>query len=195
MSDQDDPGFSFQDKRRIDPETGEVREPGVTPGGPAPTPGDGFDEIVSGLEVETDLSAVDTKVAELTTDLQRVHAEYANYRKRVDRDRDVNRDLAVGSALSELLPVLDDIGRARDHGDLEGAFKSVAESLEATVARLGLERFATAGDPFDPTIHEAITHTTTSEVTGPTCIQVFQPGYRYKTKILRPAIVAAADPE
>jgi len=195
VSDQDDPGFSFQDKRRIDPETGEVREPGVTPGSPAPTPGDGFDEIVSGLEVETDLEAVDTKVAELTTDLQRVHAEYANYRKRVDRDRDVNRDLAVGSALSELLPVLDDIGRARDHGDLEGAFKSVAESLESTVARLGLERFATAGDAFDPTIHEAITHTLTNEVTGPTCIQVFQPGYRYKTKVLRPAIVAVADPE
>lgn len=195
MSDQDDPGFSFQDKRRIDPETGEVREPGVTPGSPAPTPGDGFDEIVSGLEVETDLEAVDTKIAELTTDLQRVHAEYANYRKRVDRDRDVDRDLAVGSALSELLPVLDDIGRARDHGDLEGAFKSVAESLESTVARLGLERFATAGDAFDPTIHEAITHTLTNEVTGPTCIQVFQPGYRYKTKVLRPAIVAVADPE
>jgi len=195
VSDQDDPGFSFQDKRRIDPETGEVREPGVTPGSPAPTPGDGFDEIVSGLEVETDLEAVDTKIAELTTDLQRVHAEYANYRKRVDRDRDVDRDLAVGSALSELLPVLDDIGRARDHGDLEGAFKSVAESLESTVARLGLERFATAGDAFDPTIHEAITHTLTNEVTGPTCIQVFQPGYRYKTKVLRPAIVAVADPE
>ena len=195
MSDQDDPGFSFQDKRRIDPETGEVREPGVTPSSPAPPPGDGFDEIVSGLEVETDLSAVDTKVAELTTDLQRVHAEYANYRKRVDRDRDTHRDLAVGSALSELLPVLDDIGRAREHGDLEGAFRSVAESLEATIARLGLERFATAGDPFDPTIHEAITHTLTTDVTGPTCIQVFQPGYRYKTKVLRPAIVAVADPE
>jgi molecular chaperone GrpE len=191
-----EPGFSFQDKRRIDPETGEVREPGVTPGAPAPTPGaDQFDEIVSGLEVDADLGAVDPKVAELTADLQRVHAEYANYRKRVDRDRDTNRDLAVGSALSELLPVLDDIGRARDHGDLEGAFKAVAESLEATVARLGLERFATAGDPFDPTIHEAITHTLTSEVTGPTCIQVFQPGYRYKTKTLRPAIVAVADPE
>jgi molecular chaperone GrpE len=195
VSDQDDPGFSFQDKRRIDPETGEVREPGVTPAAPAPPPGDGFDEIVSGLEAEADLGTVDSKVAELTTDLQRVHAEYANYRKRVDRDRDTHRDLAVGSALSELLPVLDDIGRARIHGDLEGAFKSVAESLEATVVRLGLERFATAGDPFDPTIHEAITHTLTNEVSGPTCIQVFQPGYRYKTKVLRPAIVAVADPE
>jgi hypothetical protein len=128
VSDQDDPGFSFQDKRRIDPETGEVREPGVTPAAPAPPPGDGFDEIVSGLEAEADLGTVDSKVAELTTDLQRVHAEYANYRKRVDRDRDTHRDLAVGSALSELLPVLDDIGRARIHGDLEGAFKSGSAS-------------------------------------------------------------------
>lgn len=194
MTDQNEPGFSFQDKRRIDPETGAVRDPGVTPGDPAPAPGaDQFDEIVSGLDVGG--AAVDTKVAELTADLQRVHAEYANYRKRVDRDRETNRDLAVGATLSELLPVLDDIGRARDHGDLEGAFKSVAESLEATVVRLGLERFATAGDPFDPTIHEAISHTLTPDVTGPTCIQIFQPGYRYKTKILRPAIVAVADPE
>jgi len=196
VTEQNEPGFSFQDKRRIDPLTGEVREPGVTPGAPAPSPGsDQFDDIVSGLDVEADLGAVDTKVAELTADLQRVHAEYANYRKRVDRDRDTNRDLAVGSALSELLPVLDDIGRARDHGDLDGAFKSVAESLEATVARLGLERFATAGDAFDPTIHEAITHAITPDVTGPTCIQVFQPGYRYKSRVLRPAIVAVADPE
>jgi molecular chaperone GrpE len=195
VTEPQDPGFSFQDKRRIDPETGQVRGPGDA-GAPAPTPGaDQFDEIVQGLEVESDLQGVDTKVVELTADLQRVHAEYANYRKRVDRDRDTNRDLAVGSALAELLPVLDDIGRARDHGDLEGAFKSVAESLEATVARLGLERFATAGDPFDPTIHEAITHTLTPEVTGPTCVQVFQPGYRYKTRVLRPAIVAVADPE
>ena len=193
MTESENPGFSFEDKRRVDPETFEVRE---QPAAPAPGPqsdDDAFAGIVEGLVVED--ADVDAKVAELTADLQRVHAEYANYRKRVERDRETNRDLAIGSSLAELLPVLDDIGRARDHGDLEGAFKSVAESLEATVARLGLERFATAGDPFDPTIHEAITHTLTSEVTGPTCIQVFQPGYRYKTRTLRPAIVAVADPE
>jgi len=166
-------------------------------GEPAPpAPGaDGFDEIVEGLEVESDLTAVDTKVAELTADLQRVHAEYANYRKRVDRDRDVTRDHAVGSAIAELLPVLDDVNRAREHGDLEGAFKSVAEALEATVARIGLERFGEAGDPFDPTVHEAISHALTSDVTGPTCVSVFQPGYRYRGRVLRPAIVAVADPE
>lgn len=183
-------GFSFQDKRRIDPETGEVRE---QPAAPGPVPADDFDSIVEGLE--GDFEAVDTKVAELTADLQRVHAEYANYRKRVERDRETTKDLAVGAALGDLLPVLDDVGRAREHGDLEGAFKSVAESFESTVARLGLEKYGEAGDVFDPTIHEAISHATSPDVTGPTCTQVFQPGYRYKGKVLRPAIVAVTDPE
>ena len=183
-------GFSFQDKRRIDPDTGEVRE---QPAAPGPAPADEFDQIVEGLK--GDFEAVDTKVAELTADLQRVHAEYANYRKRVERDRETVKDLAVGAALGDMLPVLDDIGRARDHGDLEGAFKSVAESFESTIARLGLEKYGEAGDEFDPTIHEAISHATSPEVTGPTCTQVFQPGYRYKGKVLRPAIVAVTDPE
>ncbi len=185
-------GFSFQDKRRIDPETGEVRE---QPAAPGPEPADEFDRIVEGIEVEGGFEAVDARVTELTADLQRVHAEYANYRKRVERDRETVKDLAVGAALGDLLPVLDDIGRARDHGDLEGAFKSVAESFESTVARIGLDRYGVAGDEFDPTIHEAISHATSPDVTGPTCTQVFQPGYRYKGKVLRPAIVAVTDPE
>jgi molecular chaperone GrpE len=186
-----DGGFSFQDKRRVDPETFEVREqPPAAPG-----PEDPFDEIVEGLVVDADLAAVDDTVAELTADLQRVHAEYANYRKRVERDREVQREQSVAATLGELLPVLDDIGRAREHGDLEGAFKSVAEVLEATVARLGLVRFGAEGDPFDPTIHEAISHTHRADVTGPTCIGVFQPGYRFGTRTVRPAIVAVADPE
>jgi len=185
-----DGGFSFQDKRRIDPETGEVREQASAPG-PAP---DDFDAIVEGLDVPVPAEA-DARVAELTADLQRVHAEYANYRKRVERDRETVKDLAVGAAVAELLPVLDDIGRAREHGDLEGAFKSVAESLESTVARIGLEKYGEAGDPFDPTVHEAISHSHSADVAGPTCVQVFQPGYRYAGKVLRAAIVAVADPE
>lgn len=198
MTEPQEPGF--QDERGNDPETDGVREPQAAP---APAGGDAsadsFAEIVEGLVIEEpdveELAAADARVAELTADLQRVHAEYANYRKRVDRDRESTRDLAVGSSLAELLPVLDDIGRAREHGDLEGAFKAVAESLESTVARLGLERFGTAGDPFDPTIHEAISHQHSPDVTGPTCVSVFQPGYRYKGRSLRPAIVAVADPE
>jgi len=211
VTEPQEPGFSFQDKRRIDPDTNEVREPTPAPapagpplGEPATEPmgtpaGESFEDIVEGLVIEEEVLGVqggsDAKVAELTADLQRVHAEYANYRKRVERDRETSRDLAIGGSLAELLPVLDDIGRAREHGDLEGAFKAVAESLESTVARLGLERFGTVGDPFDPTIHEAISHALSADVTGPTCVSVFQPGYRYKGRSLRPAIVAVADPE
>ena len=139
MSESTEPGFSFEDKRRIDPDTGEVREQPSAAPGPA-AEGDAFDEIVDGVVLDEGSVDEAAKVAELTADLQRVHAEYANYRKRVDRDRESSRNLAVGGALGELLPVLDDINRAREHGDLEGAFKAVAESLESTVARVGLER-------------------------------------------------------
>jgi molecular chaperone GrpE len=187
-------GFSFQDKRRIDPETGEVREQPAAPGpAPAGDDVDAFEQIVEGLEAEA--AEVDAKVSELTADLQRVHAEYANYRRRVDRERETVKDLAVGAALAELIPVLDDIGRAREHGDLEGAFKAVAESVEATVARLGLERYGEPGDPFDPTLHEAISHSHSADVEGPTCVAVYQPGYRHAGKVLRAAMVAVADPE
>ena len=195
MTASDDPGFSFEDERRIDPETFEVREQPAAPAPGPPSDEDAFAGIVEGLVVEDDLGDVDTKVAELTADLQRVHAEYANYRKRVERDRETNRDAAIGSSLAELLPVLDDVGRARDHGDLDGAFKSVAEALEAAVTKQGLERFGSAGDEFDPTVHEAITHTHSPDVTVTTCVSVYQPGYRYKGRTLRPAIVAVADPE
>jgi len=196
VSEPNDSGFSFQDNRRIDPETFEVREPGA----PAPEGGeanvnDTFAEIVDGIVVEVEPESSDAKVAELTSDLQRVHAEYANYRKRVDRERETTRDQVVGATLAELLPILDDIGRAREHGDLDGAFKSVAEALEATVTRLGVERFGTTGDEFDPTIHEAISHQHSADVTGPTCVSVFQQGYRFKGRVLRPAIVAVADPQ
>jgi molecular chaperone GrpE len=189
VSESNDSGFSFQDNRKIDPDTFAVREPQT------PAPADDFEGIVEGIVIEEDLESADAKVAELTADLQRVHAEYANYRKRVDRERESNRDLVAGSTLAELLPILDDIGRAREHGDLDGAFKSVAEALESTVTRLGIERFGIAGDEFDPTIHEAISHQHSAEVTGPTCVSVFQQGYRFKGRILRPAIVAVADPE
>jgi len=195
VTEPDGGGFSFQDKRRIDPETGEVREQPAAPGpDAAPQAGDAFEQIVEGLEVDAGLSEVDVKVGELTADLQRVHAEYANYRRRVERDREVVRDDAVGRTLAELLPVLDDIGRAREHGDLDGAFKAVAESLEATVARVGLEKYGAPGDPFDPTVHEAISHAHSDEVDGPTCVAVFQPGYKYAGRVLRAAMVAVAEP-
>jgi molecular chaperone GrpE len=183
-------GPIVRDKRRIDPTTGALREP-VTPASAAPgvpdSPADGL-----GDDVADELSR---QIAERTADLQRVQAEYANYRRRVDRDREVIRETAVANVLANLLPVLDDIGRARDHGELEGGFKSVGEALEAIVDKLGLVRFGTPGEPFDPTVHEALTHTQSPDVTETTCVEVYQPGYRIGDRVVRPARVAVADPE
>lgn len=131
----------------------------------------------------------------LTNDLQRLQAEYQNYRKRVDRDRALASELAISAVLVELLPVLDDLDRAREHGELEGGFKSVAEQIERTVEKLGLVKFAEPGVPFDPQIHEALMHLTSADVTEATATQILQPGYKLKDRVLRPARVAVTDPE
>lgn len=188
MSEQEPEGPRVTDRRRVDPDSGEVRQPVDPVGAPDPL----LEEAVEAALVEAEVGEVEHKLAELTTDLQRVHAEYANYRKRVDRDRELIKDNAVGSVLGELLSALDDIDRARQHGELEGAFKSVGESLESTVTRLGLEKFGSAGEGFDPNIHEALTHEASDEVSEPTVVAVYQPGYRYSDRVLRPARVAVA---
>lgn len=188
MSDQEFEGPRVTDKRRVDPESGELRQP-VTPAGAADPL---LEEAVEAALVDIEVTEVEGKLAELTSDLQRVHAEYANYRKRVERDRELIRQTAVGGVLAELLSVLDDVERARQHDELDGAFKSVGESLEATVARLGLERFGAAGETFDPNVHEALTHEASDEVSEPTVVAVYQPGYRYADRVLRPARVAVA---
>jgi molecular chaperone GrpE len=136
-----------------------------------------------------------SRLAERTADLQRVTAEYANYRKRVERDRLAVREQALANVLSALLPVLDDIGRAREAGELVGGFKSVAESLESAVTKLGLTTFGTEGEPFDPKVHEALTHSYSADVAEPTCVQILQPGYKVGERILRPARVAVAEPD
>jgi len=133
-------------------------------------------------------------LAERTADLQRLQAEYQNYRKRVDRDRAAVKEAAVATVLSELLPVLDAIGQARDHGELSGGFKSVADSLQATVAKLGLVTYGEKGDAFDPKVHEALTHMYSPDVTEVTCADILQPGYQVGDRILRPARVAVAEP-
>jgi molecular chaperone GrpE len=135
-----------------------------------------------------------SQLAERTADLQRLQAEYANYRKRVDRDRATMREQAVAGTLSELLPVLDAIGQAREHGELSGGFKSVADSLQAAVGKLGLVSYGQRGDAFDPKIHEALTHTYSPDVAEDTCVEIFQPGYKVGERILRPARVAVAAP-
>lgn len=174
-------GVRVTDRRRIDPDTYEVREQATAP---APS-----EEQV----IEAELTEADAKVAELTDDLRRVHAEYANYRKRVERDREAARDVTIGGVLTDLLPVLDDVERARQHGELEGAFKSVGEALEAVCLRLGLESFGAADEPFDPMIHEALTSEQRDGLDGPVVISIYQPGYRHAGRVLRPARVAVAD--
>ena len=136
--------------------------------------------------------AVAEQVAVLTADLQRVHAEYSNYRKRVERDRELVRERAVESALVELLPILDDIGRARDHDELVGGFRSVGEALEAAVVRLGLTPFGTVGEPFDPTRHEALMREEREGVTEPTVVTILQVGYEMNGRVVRPARVSVA---
>ena len=133
-------------------------------------------------------------LTERTADLQRVQAEYANYRKRVERDRVAVREHALASVVSELLPVLDDIGRAREHEELTGGFKAVAERLESAASKLGLSAFGEAGEAFDPNVHEALMHSYSPDVTEPTCVQILQPGYKVGERILRPARVAVAEP-
>jgi molecular chaperone GrpE len=134
-------------------------------------------------------------VASLTADLQRLQAEYSNYRKRVDRDRALAHDMAIGAVLTELLAIVDDIDRASEHGELTGGFKSVADQITNTTARIGLEKYGQVGDAFDPAIHEALMHETSADVAVPTASKILQSGYRYKDRILRPARVAVTDPE
>lgn len=148
---------------------------------------------VEALDIEADLGEVDAKVAELIGDLQRVHAEYANYRKRVERDREAAREITIGAVVAELLPVLDDLDRAREHGEFEGAFRTVGENLESIVTRLGIERFGTTDEPFDPAVHEALTSESREGLDGPVVITVYQAGYRFAGRVLRPARVGVAD--
>jgi molecular chaperone GrpE len=219
-------GPVIRDRRRIDPATGQVRNPDL-PGaagrsGAAGSPGpgrhasagagrpaagsgtsgparDAADNEAAGKEAKDkeakdEMAVTRAELAERTADVQRIQAEYANYRKRVERDRLAVREQALANVLAEMLPVLDDIGRAREHGELSGGFKSVAESLESAVAKLGLVSYGEKGEPFNPMIHEALLHSYSDEVTEPTCVQVLQPGYKIGDRILRPARVAVAEP-
>ncbi|GAB3440791.1 hypothetical protein GCM10027517_15830 [Phycicoccus ginsengisoli] len=139
--------------------------------------------------------------AERLTDLQRLQAEYVNYKRRVDRDRAVVQERAVRDVLETLLPVLDDISGAREHGDLaDGPFAKIADKLETTLGKFGLERYGAVGEEFDPNQHEALMHTAwpaDGSVQGDstTVVQVLQAGYRAGEQVLRAARVAVADPE
>jgi molecular chaperone GrpE len=162
-----------------------------TPESPEEVPEMVTAQAVKGGQQATDLAA---QLAERTADLQRLQAEYVNYRKRVDRDRAAVREQAVAGTLAGLLPVLDAIDQAREHGELSGGFKSVADSLQAALSRLGLVTYGEKGDSFDPKIHEALTHSYSSDVAEDTCVEILQPGYKVGERILRPARVAVAEP-
>ena len=202
-------GPVVRDRRRLDPETGQVRagrtesageDGGASAGEQSPADGAPADSTPASAAQEEsgELAAARALADERLADLQRLQAEYVNYRRRVERDRDVARDAAVAGVLDALLPVLDDIHLARQHGDLEsGPFAAIADKLEATLARFGLTRFGQPGEAFDPTVHEALLHTESELAEGTTAttvVQVLQPGYRSGERVLRAARVAVADP-
>ena len=151
-------------------------------------------EVVEDVVAEAPGQETDP-VASLTADLQRLQAEYANYRKRVERDRAVASEVATASVLTELLATLDDIERASTHGELTGGFKAVADQLASLTTRFGLEKYGAEGDEFNPQIHEALMHETSADIAVATATKILQPGYKYKERILRPARVAVTEPE
>ncbi|MUT90794.1 nucleotide exchange factor GrpE [Streptomyces sp. Z38] len=191
---EETPGF---DEQQPDVPSGAPSD-GAEPQAAAPSPEEeaapaGDTEQNAALVAQLDQTR--SALNERTADLQRLQAEFQNYRRRVERDRAAVKETAVANLLTEVLPVLDDIGRAREHGELVGGFKSVAESLETTVAKLGLQQFGKEGEPFDPTIHEALMHSYAPDVTETTCVAILQPGYRIGERTIRPARVAVAEPQ
>ncbi len=218
----------IRDRRRIDPETGAVRAPsgGTGPAPTTATQPDlettmaQADEEAPDTAVttggrpdgEADVASYSTSVddpveevhpdTQLATDrledLRRLQAEYINYKKRVDRDRAKEREVTIGGVVEALLPVLDDIYLAREHGELsEGPFAAIADKLEATLGRFGVERFGVQGEAFDPVHHEALMHIEADLPPGTertTIVQVMQPGYRVGERVVRAARVAVADP-
>ncbi len=169
--------------------------PGRDGGTPDPQPPAQDLQDLQDVALTAQLDQARTALHERTQDLQRLQAEFQNYRRRVERDRVAVKEVAVANLLTELLPVLDDIGRARDHGELVGGFKQVAESLETVAAKMGLAQFGKEGEPFDPTVHEALMHSYSPDVTETTCVQILQPGYRIGERTIRPARVGVAEPQ
>jgi molecular chaperone GrpE len=170
-------------KRRIDPQTGEIRESGMNMS---------FGAAPSGAAPGEPASADADKVAELTADLQRVQADFANYRKRALRDQELAAERARADVVSQLLPVIDDLDRARSHGDLEGGpLKSVADKLAAALNGLGLVEFGTEGEAFDPSLHQAVQHD--GDGANPVLGHVMRKGYKLGEFVLRPAMVGVVD--
>lgn len=196
----DEVPVKITDKRRIDPETGQLRQQPAATADPASDPPNlgvkadaGAPEGLSPPEPQqAQLDQAQAEVSDLTEQLQRLAAEYQNYRKRVEREKTELSGLVTAAVLAELLPVLDDIHRAEQHGDLTGPFQAIAAALTETVKRLGLVGFGTVGDEFDPTIHEALSQVPAEDAESGTIVEVFREGYQHGDRIVRPAQVVVA---
>lgn len=195
-------GPVIRDKRRIDPETGQPRVPAE----PASSePQDEEPDVAPAADAGTAETHPDTLLAaERLEEMRRMQAEFVNFRNRTQREREADRGRATGAVVEALLPVLDDVHSAREHGDLEEGtpFAAIADKLEQTLGRFGVERVGTVGEAFDPTVHEALMHLPADGpgvelpdgATELTIVQVMQPGFRIGDQVVRPARVAVADP-
>ena len=200
----------IRDHRKVDPVTGRARHPEGTPAesaaGSADSDGDALaqaEEILNQVEVPAEESVAQgvpagsatAEAAELKNDLLRLQAEYVNYRKRVERDRAVAGEMAVIGVLNSLLPVLDDVDAARQHGDLtDGPFAAIAAKLENALKTYGLTRIDETGVEFDPTIHEALIQQPGEDIEVDTVSQVLRSGYKSGERVLRAAQVIVAVP-
>lgn len=183
-----DEGVRVTDRRRIDPETGEVRASAVPTTDEAAS-----EEVIVEEAVTSEPDSRDVQVAELTADLQRVAAEYKNYRDRVQREISDARQRGRADVVTELIATLDDLDRAGEHGDLTGPAKALADNLIAALTRVGVERYGAEGEPFDPVVHEALTHTDGEGFDVATVTAVYQPGYRIGDRVVRAARVAVTE--
>ncbi len=194
-------GFDEYDHPEYAAPTGTGSSASGSPAGGIPVVSDGTAAQGDGAEppLVAPLTGDAALAAERLEDLRRLQAEYVNYKKRVDRDRAVARDQGISHALESMLPVLDEIHIAREHGDLaSGPAATIVDKLEAVLAKLGIERFGVAGDEFDPNHHEALMRLESDlpeGATTTTVVQVLQPGYRMGERIVRAARVAVADPQ
>jgi molecular chaperone GrpE len=188
--DPEEQSIRFTNNRKIDRDAAGGETPPAAGGAADP----GSDHDPTPPSGEPDAGEFEARLAERTADLQRLQAEYANYRKRAERDRLAAGDAAIARVAGDFLPVLDDLDRARAHGDLTGALKAVADKLDEVFTKLGLESFGQVGDPFDPSIHEAVLHDVSDDVSVPTATTVMRQGYRHKDRLIRPAMVGVSDP-
>jgi molecular chaperone GrpE len=178
----------IRDKRRVSP-LGTAGEAGTVP----PPPPAGNEQAPDVPQESEEVRALTTQLEERTADLQRLKAEYDNYRRRVERDRSVSAEQATAKVLNELLGALDDIDRAAEHNELVGPFQAVAAAVKVAVDKVGLEQYGQKGDPFDPEIHEALVHNFQPGLDGPICWEIYRSGYRYAGRVLRPAQVVVAE--